>query len=241
MRPALHRRDVVRVAVDILRIAIRVLKRRLHVGAVLVSFQVDGFRVEWVLRTVDPSHELHKAAIEAELLLFLAGNVDADPRPLVEEGVFPNPREEDLGVELGISEDLPVGLEADCGPAARGLPLQSLKALGGHSTLELHVVLSPRPPDSDLQPLREGVYHREAHAVEAPGDLVHLPVELSAGVEGCENDLDTRLTMTRMHVNGNATPIVLHRDDVILRDRDVDVPAEARHGLVDAVVQDFVD
>ncbi len=240
MRAALHRGDVVSVAVDVLSVAVGVLQGRLHVGAVLVSFYVDGRLVKGVLRPIDPAYELHQPALEAELLWILLSKVYPDTRPLVQEGVLPDAGEEDILVEFRVCEDDWVGLEGDSRPEAVVLP-DSLQATHWYAPLELHEVLLPVAPNSDLQPLREGVHHREADAVEAPRDLVHLPVELAARVEGREDYLDAWLLEPWVDIHGDAPAVVLHGDDALRRHHYFDVFTVASHGLIDAVVQDLVD
>ena len=72
------------------------------------------------------------------------------------------------------------------GPTARTGPL----------ALALLVVLPPDlavAVDLGLEPLREGVDDRHADAVQAAGDLVRVVVELAAGVDLGQDDLQRAL------------------------------------------------
>ena len=95
--------------------------------------------------------------------------------------------------------------------------------------------------DLDLEPVGEGVHAGDADAVEAAGDLVAAVAELAAGVQDREDDLDGGAVLGGVHVDGDAAAVVAHGAGAVGVERDVDVRAEAGHGLVDRVVDDLVD
>ena len=68
------------------------------------------------------------------------------------------------------------------------------------------------PLDFDLEPVRQRVYHRHADAVQAAGEAVVLAVELAAGMELGQYELDARQLVLRMHVHGHAATVVEHLD-----------------------------
>ena len=88
--------------------------------------------------------------------------------------------------------------------------------------------------------LGEGVHDRDAHAVQAAGDLVGVVVELAARVQDREDDLERRhALLLRVLLDGDAAAVVLDRDGVVRMDGHLDLGAVARHGLVDRVVDDL--
>ena len=95
--------------------------------------------------------------------------------------------------------------------------------------------------DLHLHPVGKRVDAAHADAVESAGDLVVRAVELAARVEDREHDLDRGAVLGRMHVDGNAAPVVLHGERPVGVDDDVDHRAVARESLVDRVVDHFVD
>jgi len=67
-------------------------------------------------------------------------------------------------------------------------------------------------PHSDLEPLAEGVDHRDAHAVQPAGHLVAgVAAELSAGVQHGQHRLQGAAAGLRVHLAGDAPPVVLDR------------------------------
>ena len=120
------------------------------------------------------------------------------------------------------------------GPRVRTGPL-------GHALL---VILPPDlavAADLGLEPLREGVDDRHADAVQAAGDLVGVVVELAAGVDLGQDDLQRALAAVGVDVHRDAPAVVDDRDRAVGVERHVDVPAVAGHRLVDRVVDDLVD
>ena len=55
---------------------------------------------------------------------------------------------------------------------------------------------------------RERVHHRCAHAVQAAGRLVVLPLELAAGVQRGEDDFERARLRGRVLIHRNPAPIV---------------------------------
>ncbi|GAO26972.1 hypothetical protein ALISP_6792 [Alicycliphilus sp. B1] len=112
-------------------------------------------------------------------------------------------------------------------PAAKGQARDLALAVRGH-----------------LQPGRERIRHRHAHAVQAAREAVGaaLPlVELAARVQAREHQLDHRRAFLGVQAEGNAAAVVLHADRAVLVQRDLDLLAVARQRLVGGVVQHLLD
>ena len=167
----------------------------------------------------------------------LVGEVDRQ-RP-VEERVLLEAAVDRLEVELGGLEDLRVGPELH-GRTGRGgrLALLQRAGLGGG------VVLPPDEAglvDLDVHPDGERVHDRDADAVQATGDLVGRALELAAGVQDRQRDLDAGLLELRVEVDREAAAVVGDRDATVGQQDHVDGVAVAGHGLVDGVVHDLPD
>ena len=93
----------------------------------------------------------------------------------------------------------------------------------------------------DHQPLRQGVDHRHADAVQAAGVVVVLAVELAAGVQPRQGQLDPGQLVLGVHVHGQAATVVDHLDGAVGVEGDVDVAAEPGENLVDAVVEHLLE
>jgi hypothetical protein len=129
--------------------------------------------------------------------------------------------EGDLGARLLARPDL--------AKLADGVP--AFVALREDLAVALHLELEPRT---------EGVHHGDTHTVEPAGDLVALLVELPAGMERRQYDLRGRALFRRMLIRRNPAAVILHRDRVVVVDRDGDLATEARERLVDRIVHDLV-
>ena len=98
-------------------------------------------------------------------------------------------------------------------------------------------------PDLDVELLRERVDAGDADAVQAARDLVVGGVELAAGVEDGEDDLDGGHghAVDGLVVDRDAAAVVDNGDGVVDMDGDVDAGRVAGERFVDGVVDDLVD
>ncbi len=92
----------------------------------------------------------------------------------------------------------------------------------------------------DLEPLGEGVDHRDTDAVETTGDLVAAAAELATGVEHRQHDRDRRELLTRGDVDRDAPAVVGDLDTAIGHQRDLGQVAVAGQRLVHGVVDDLL-
>ena len=97
----------------------------------------------------------------------------------------------------------------------------------------------PVPLDVDLQPGRERVDDRDTDAVQSTGHRIGVAVELSAGMQHGEDDLDGRLLLLGVHADGHSSAVVGHPDRAVGEQGHLDPVAVAGQGLVDGVVDDL--
>src|SRR5574344_1515915 len=76
--------------------------------------------------------------------------------------------------------------------------------------------------------------------MQTAGNLIVLFVEFSAGMETCQNELQSAYMFRRMHVDRNSASIIDNTANVVFFERNSDCVAVSRHSLVDAVVNNFV-
>ncbi len=93
--------------------------------------------------------------------------------------------------------------------------------------------------DFQFEPVRERIDDGNADTVQTAGNLVCIAVEFSTGVQHREHHFGRGTFFGRVHVHGNAAPIVDHRDRIVRVYGDVDLVREAGQGFVDGVVNDF--
>ncbi len=109
------------------------------------------------------------------------------------------------------------------------------------AALEAHLVATAVAEDDQLQPVRQGVHHRHAHAVQTAGDLVGILVELTAGVQLGHDDLGRRHAFLGVDVDRNAAPVVGYRHRAVGVQDHLDQIGVAGQRLVDGVVHDLID
>ena len=156
-----------------------------------------------------------------------------------EIGLRPRHREQALGAEFQLLEDLRVRVEGDAGAASVGRRADLGERRFGQSAREGLAVelLAARHLDDEL--VRQRVDHRDADAVEAAGRLVGLGVEFAARVQRRHDDFERRLVRkARVRLHRDAAPVVDHREEV-LGELHLDPGGVAGHGLVHAVVEHF--
>ena len=77
--------------------------------------------------------------------------------------------------------------------------------------------------------------------MKSSGDGVAATAEFSTGVQNGQNDLNGWFLFNRVHINGNPSTVVAHPYRSLFGDRDIYVVAVASKGLVDRVVDYFID
>jgi hypothetical protein len=90
-----------------------------------------------------------------------------------------------------------------------------------------------------VQPRGQRVDDRRADAVQTTGHLVAAAAELATGVQLGEHELDRADALGRVHVGGDAAPVVAHPHPTVGQQRDVDGVGIPGQGLVDRVVDDL--
>jgi hypothetical protein len=163
--------------------------------------------------------------------------------PELRKASFPEARLQRREREVGRLEGVPVGPEAYLGPG----PFVGVKDAdpfefaGRDARLEGLLPEGALAAHLDGEPFGERVDDRDAHAVEPPGYLVGLVVELPAGVELRHHHLHGRAVVLLVRVNGDAAPVVGDGDRPVVVDRHRDGLAVAGQRLVDSVVDHLVD
>ena len=145
------------------------------------------------------------------------------------------------GFELDLRKDSRIGMEKHFRAAAARRPdlFRRPKRL---PLLESLLPFGAIPADRRDQLFRQRVDDAGADAVETACRLVVVVVELAAGVQHREDDLQRALLARRVLVDGNAASIVLDRDRrTVLVKGHPDVRRMPVHRLVDRVVENLPD
>ena len=168
---------------------------------------------------------------------------------LVEIGQLAHAAAHQVGLEAHVLEHAGVGLEAHDGAALAGVAhlLQrghgvagdDLAGLAVHDGLKANEIVAVILVHVHGHPLRQGVDHGRAHAMQAAGIGVVLVGELAAGVQLGVDDLHGGNAKLGVDVHRHAAPVVAHLAGAVLFQRHGDLGGVAVGGLVDGVVHDL--
>ena len=115
-----------------------------------------------------------------------------------------------------------------------------LDRLRDFAAAELHLVDFAFAADFRDEAVGKGVDALGADAVQAAGHLVGALVELTAGVEVGEHELERRDFFFRVHRDRDAAAVVFDGKGAVRMDLDLDALAITGEGFVDRVVDDLI-
>ena len=142
---------------------------------------------------------------------------------------------------IGRIKEASVGRKAHGGAGAPpGRFLHRFEGTLGHAALEALTPAQPIAQHLNLQPAREGVHHRNPHAVKATGKAVIFIGKLAPGMKAGKDQLDPGDAVLRVHIDGHAPAIVAHGDGAPLLQHHLDAPGMARKRFIDAVIHHFL-
>ena len=86
----------------------------------------------------------------------------------------------------------------------------------------------------------QGIHNRDTHTVKTAGNRVTAAAELTARVQDGHNDLNRRLVLGRVLINGNTASVIDDANAAIGQDRDLNVVRVASQGLVNGVIYNLI-
>ena len=95
--------------------------------------------------------------------------------------------------------------------------------------------------DFNFHPFGESINNRCANAVETARNLIAFAAELTAGVEDCINNFDSRKTCLWLDADRNTASVVCNCNGIVAIDRHLDMVTVACEGFVDGIIDDFVN
>ncbi len=236
--------DVVRKAQHRLVVSTGPLQGDVDLCVSGLRLEVRDLLVDRLAGRVEVLDEVDQPAPIAEGLLvgFVATLVaEANLQVLVEERHFSQTGHHRGPLVVGrLFEDVRIGPERD----RRARALCGLALLEGCLRLAVGERLGPEVPVAyhlDLETGRERVHHRDAHPVQATGDLVGAGLELPARAERGQHRGDRGLARLLVPVDGDAPPVVLDADTAVRQECHFDTCRKPGHRLVDRVVDDLPD
>ncbi len=95
------------------------------------------------------------------------------------------------------------------------------------------------PANPQAQDVGQCIDHRDADAMQTPGDFIRILVKLAAGVQDRHDDLRGGAALGLHDAGWDSTPVIRHGHRLVGVDDDLDPGAESGEGLVDGVVDDL--
>ena len=138
------------------------------------------------------------------------------------------------------AEDLRIGVEGEGGatPVGGGADfLDGTKWRAARERLRVEFFVAG---DLDIKVIRQRVDDGTADAVQAARGFIGFAVELSARMQGAENDFERGLVgKFRVRIDRDATAIVAHGERAVGMEFDLDAVGVACDGFVHRIVDDF--
>ena len=236
--------DVVCEGADIRVIAVVILHSYLYLAGIL---HISGAQINYLvmyrsisLFLMDIIDEFsYTSLIEESFILDMLGIslvLQLDVHARVQERLLSeSSRESIIVVNVGVLEYLGVCLEGDLRTTDFGLSdlLEVAHDLAALITLIVDILAVAY---SDLEPLRQSVYYRRAHAVQTARYLISAAAELTAGVQYGEYHRHSGQTHLRVDAHGYAASVILYPDDITGQDAYIYLIAVAGQSLVYRVV-----
>src|SRR5690606_30998333 len=248
VRSSFVRTDVVHEGEHILRVAVVVAHRQFHRYFGVFVGDVDRTLVDGLPGLVEILDKLDDAAFEmvlllAELFLFPAAILDAHADAALPIGEPAQTGSKRIEPAFRFLED--PGIRPELHFRARFLVLaqlaQSSDGAQGTSLCELLLPYVPVPANGRHEIGRQRIHARNTDAMETARHLIGILVELAAGMKRRHHVFQCRAFLFWMLLNGNAAAVVDDGYGPVLIDDDLDMVAIPREGLIDRVVDDFVN
>ncbi len=207
--------------------------------------QCDGLRVDLVLVRAHLAHELlHAFLIEKDLLTLrlvaLVGECDLDAG--IEEGEFAQAHQQTVKV-IGRGDGEDRGVREKGNLRAGGLRIIKITENGQRlrrfATLKADGVDLAIAEDLALEPIGQRIGTLGTDAMQTAGELIRAVAKLAAGMQAGKHQFHRRYASLGMHLNRNATTIILNGDGAVRVDGDPDVFTVACEMLIDGVVHHF--
>ena len=110
----------------------------------------------------------------------------------------------------------------------------------GFALSKLNAVAFAAAAHFNLHMLTQSVNAGNTYTMQAAGNLVAAVTELTACMQYCHDNLNSRLLFLFHHIHGDTTAVIDNRNAVILMDNYLDITAVAGQSLVNTVVHNLI-
>ncbi|MCG3118401.1 MAG: hypothetical protein ALAOOOJD_00590 [bacterium] len=241
MRAAFDGVNVIDIGKNIVIVSIVILQRQFHRHILTLTGNINRFFHQGFARFIDILHEFADTALVLKFF-FLAGALveDINLEFFVKKRQLPQPFDQGIKIKFLLAENFVVGKERDFGAGAfafaNGFDIVHRRATG----VFLHVDVAVAG-NFHHHPFRKRIDDGNADAVQTAGHFVRFFVKLAAGVQLGHHHFERRPFDDGMEINRNAAPVIFNGDAAIFVDGHLDFITKTDEGLVNGVINDFVD
>src|SRR5579875_2871095 len=228
MRAAVPLRNVVRETQHGFMITIRPIESEFHLDAALrIQFTGADWRGEnRRLAAIEPFHKPNETTLVAEYLLARRGMAliaQGYRKAGVEKSQFSQAPFQNCKIEFGARKRCRAGFEGNLG-SGRFIRIAD-DAKGGFrfTVAKANEMLVPVAPNAHLHPFRKRVHDRGAHAVQPAGNFIGGLIELAAGMQPRQDQLDGGNPLFRVDIGGDSAAVIAHGKAAITIQRYPDV------------------
>ncbi len=252
MRPAIALGDIVRKAQDILVIAVIPLHRGLNGDAIFLSNRINrlgDLRCAGAVEMFDKG--LHPALIFEHNFprLSLAQITEQNPHAGVQKGQFTQAMLQRLAVIFDHRKRAVGGQKAHRRSRIRARPILALRALallhqrrfGKPAIDEAAIMLLAIAMDGQVEPVRQSIDHRHAHAMKPARNLVRIGIELAARMQLRHDDFCRRPPLALMHAHRDAAPIIGNLRRAIRMQRHRHEIGMSRQRFINGIIDNLID
>ena len=115
--------------------------------------------------------------------------------------------------------------------------LQMLNNITMRETSQMFLALAP---NTQVQPYRQGINHRNAHTVQAAGNFVGVVVKLTAGVELGHDNFRSRNSLFFVHADRNTTAVVANGCGTVRIKNNFGLITITGQSLINGVIQHLI-
>ncbi len=137
-------------------------------------------------------------------------------------------------------KDLRIGLKTDTSACFFGCAadFQFCDGLATLKALKINIAVLV---NFDFEPFGKRIDNRCANTMQTAGNFIPAAAKFATRMQNCKNDRNGRDSRLVVDANRNTAAVVRHADNIAGQNGNVDFVAISRKGLINRVVNDFVD
>ena len=233
--------DIVDIGENVLAVGIAILHCNLNDNSVLFTLQINRLRIDFILILIHKFNVLDNTAGKMEGFTLILGTFigQGNRDALIQKGQLANTQTQSIIAVFRFCKNGGIRFEMYRGTRSFAITL-FIKLFRGFALSKLNAVAFAAAAHFNLHVLAQCVNAGNTDTMQTAGNLITAVTELTACMQYCHNNLNSRLLFLFHHIHGNATAVIDNRNAVILMDNYFDITAVAGQSLVNTVVHNLI-